>query len=134
VIGGLCIALIGVAGAVVLPTDSITLSWTHTVEGSPWEEDYTVRNGQLALTRARVKRSGAGMDAPDGAIWDQGWWHYVPALGLLSEVILANSSFAPGYTICWANQCRLLNTIGRGGDIVKLAPANCDPVAQAPSH
>ena len=59
-ISGLCIALVGIAGAVVLPTDTVTLSWIHTVEGTPWEEDYTIRDGALALTRARVKRSGAG--------------------------------------------------------------------------
>jgi hypothetical protein len=69
VIGELCIALVGIAGAVVLPTETITLSWTHTVEGTPWEEDYAIRDGALVLTLARVKRSGAGMHPPDGALW-----------------------------------------------------------------
>jgi hypothetical protein len=109
VTSGMCIALVAIAGAVVLPTDTITLSWTHTVEGTPWEEDYAVRGGALVLTRARVKRSGAGMDAPDGAVWLQGWWHYAPLLPPLREVVLANSAFAPGYTVCWAGQCRPLS-------------------------
>jgi HAMP domain-containing protein len=111
VIGELCIALVGSAGAVVLPTETITLSWTHTVEGTPWEEDYVIRDGALALTQARVKRSGAGMDAPDGAVWAEGWWHYAPSLAPLRQVALANSPVAPGYKVCWASQCRPLNAM-----------------------
>jgi hypothetical protein len=125
VIGELCIALVGIAGAVVLPTETITLSWTHTVEGTPWEEDYVIRDGALALTQARVKRSGAGMDAPDGAVWAEGWWHYAPSLAPLREVALANSPFAPGYKVCWASQCRPLNAMVAAGNPVKLAPAKC---------
>jgi hypothetical protein len=125
-LGGLCIALISIAGIVVLPTDTLTLSWTHTVEGTPWEEDYAVVNGALVIKQARVKRSGAGMEPPDGAAWAQGWWHYVPSLGPLPEVVLANSSFAPGYKMCWAGQCRPLNTMIAGGYFVKLAPAQCN--------
>lgn len=132
-IGGLCIAFVGISGAVVLPTDTVTLSWTHTVEGTPWEEDYAIRGGALVVTQARVKRSGAGMDAPDGAVWAEGWWHYVPSLGPLREVVLANSSFAPGYKVCWASQCRPLNTMIAAGNPVKLAPANCDSNTQLPS-
>jgi hypothetical protein len=133
VIGGLCIALVGIAGALMLPTDTITLSWTHTVEGTPWEEDYAIRDGALAVTRARVRRSGAGMDAPDGAVWARGWWHYVPSLTPLREVVLANSSFALGYEVCWAGQCRPLNTMIAAGNFVKLAPGNCVSNTQPPS-
>ncbi len=132
-ISGLCIALVGIAGAVVLPTDTITLSWTHTVEGTPWEEDYAIRDGALAVTRARVKRSGAGMDAPDGAVWAQGWWHYAPLLPPLREVVLANSSFAPGYTVCWSGQCRPLSAMIAAGSPVTLAARACDSKRQPPS-
>jgi len=117
----------------VLPTDTITLSWTHTVEGTPWEEDYAVRGGALVLTRARVKRSGAGMDAPDGAVWLQGWWHYAPLLPPLREVVLANSAFAPGYTVCWAGQCRPLSAMIAAGNRVTLAGVKCDSNSQPPS-
>jgi hypothetical protein len=126
VISGLCIALVGIAGAPVLPTDTMTLSWTHTVEGTPWEEDYAIRDGALILTEARVKRSGAGMDAPDGAVWARGWWHYAPLLPPLREVVLANSSFAPGYTVCWAGQCRPLKAMIAAGSPVALTAMTCD--------
>ena len=131
--GGLCIALIGMAGAFVLPTNTITLSWTHTVEGTPWEEDYAVVGGALVIREARVKRSGAGMEAPDGAVWAQRWWHYAPSLAPLREVLLANSSFAPGYRVCWHGQCRPLNTMVAAGNFVKLAPAECDSNRQPAS-
>jgi hypothetical protein len=122
-----CIALIGSTLAVVLPTDKITLSWTHTVERTPWEEDYAIEKGALVITEARVTRSGAGMDAPSGAIWAQGRWHYVPALGPLPEIILANSSFAGGYSICWEGSCRRLSDVIATDNMVKLAPKKCHP-------
>jgi hypothetical protein len=132
VISGLCIVLVSITGAVLLPTDTITLSWTHTVEGTPWEEDYAIRDGSLVLMEARVKRSGAGMEAPDGSVWAAGWWHYMPALAPLREVVLANSPFASGYKVCWAGQCHTLNRIVAAGNVVKLAPANCDASARPP--
>jgi hypothetical protein len=132
-IGGLCIALVGIAGTLVLPTDAITLSWTHTLEGTPWEEDYAVLGGALVITEARVKRSGAGMEAPDGAVWAQGWWHYVPSLGPLPEVVLANSSFASGYRVCWDGHCQPLNEMVATENFVKLAPAKCNLSGQPAS-
>jgi hypothetical protein len=126
-------ALIGIAGAVVLPTDTITLSWTHTVEGTPWEEDYAVLGGALVITEARVKRSGAGMEVPEGAVWAQGWWHYAPLLPPLHDVVLANSSFAPGYTVCWAGQCRPLSAMIAVGNPVTLVAAKCESNSQPPS-
>ena len=122
-----CIALVGSALSVVLPTDKLTLSWTHTVEATPWEEDYVVKNGALVITEARVKRSGAGMDAPTDAVWTKGWWRYVPSLAPLSEILLANSSFAAGYNVCWAGRCQSLTSFIAADNVVKLMPANCDP-------
>jgi hypothetical protein len=125
--GAVCIALIGSMLAVVLPTDKITLSWTHTVERTPWEEDYAIEKGALVITEARVTRGGAGMDAPSGAVWAQGWWRYVPSLDPLPEILLANSSFAGGYSICWEGRCRPLTGFIAADNIVKLVPKNCDP-------
>lgn len=122
-----CIALIASTLVVVLPTDKITLSWIHTIERTPWEEDYAIEKGALVITEARVTRSGAGMDAPSGAIWAQGRWHYVPALDPLPEIILANSSFAGGYSICWEGSCRRLSDVIAADTIVKLAPKKCHP-------
>jgi hypothetical protein len=121
----MCIALIYGQTSILMPTDRVTLTWVHTVERTPWEEDYIISGGVLAITEGRIKRSGAGMDAPTGAIWSDGWWHYRPATQPLREVILANSSFAPGYSLCWGGRCHLLREFVPADVFVKLTAANC---------
>jgi hypothetical protein len=123
----LCIAIVARSAITILPTGSITLAWTHTVEGTRWEEDYSVAQGALRVTEARIRRNGAGMDAPADASWSDGWWHYVPVLGPLSEVTLANSSFAPGYTVCWNGICRELRSIVPADEPATIAAAECSP-------
>ncbi len=44
-----------------------TLSWTHSVEKTEWQEDWKINNTKLELIEARVQGSGAGMDPPDGS-------------------------------------------------------------------
>jgi hypothetical protein len=121
----MCMAVL--VGTVIhaLPTDRITLSWTHTVEKTRWEEDYRVVGRALMIEEARVEGSGAGMDPPGDAIWSSGWWRYRPSIGLLEEVTLANSEFARGYTICWANTCRLLHELAPRGEFVKVVSKPC---------
>ena len=125
-IAAMCIGIIGATSIVVLPTGMVTLSWTHTVEGTRWEEDYGISNRELVLKEARIKRSGAGMDAPNDAVWSGGWWHYVPPLGPLPQIVLANSVFAPGYTVCWGGKCSHLNDMLARNDFVKLEPRPCN--------
>ena len=125
-----CIALIAGTLEVPLPTSALTLGWMHTVEKTPWEEDYRIVQGALILEEARVKGSGAGMDPPAGAKWAGGWWRYTPSLGPLREVTPANSAYAPGYTICWDGACRKLQTMVPIGIPVSIQPRPC----YAPSH
>jgi hypothetical protein len=80
----------------------------------------------LLLEEARIKRSGAGMDPPTYAIWRDGWWHYRPSITPLREVLLANSLFVGGYTVCWESKCHLLNTLVPAGMPVRLFAADCD--------
>jgi hypothetical protein len=128
-ISALCIALSAGTATLVLPTKTITLSWVHSVEQTPWEEDYTIEQNDLFLEEARIKRSGAGMDPPGEAIWRDGWWHYRPSINSLREVLLANSSFAGGYTVCWNSECHLLNTLLPAATPVRLFAADCDAKA-----
>lgn len=121
----MCIAMLLGTAVHALPTDSITLSWTHTVEKTRWEEDYRIAGRALMIEEARVKGSGAGMDPPRDAIWSAEWWRYRPSIGLLEEVTLANSEFAPGYTICWANTCRSLQELAPRGEFVKIVSKPC---------
>lgn len=125
----MCIAFAVGSATVVIPTHKFTLSWIHTVERVPWEEDYVIKNGALVIEEARVRRSGAGMDPPNGAIWSGGWWHYQPSLPPLGEVLLANSTFAGGYTVCWGGKCRPLNELVAAGTPVRISAAPCEAEA-----
>lgn len=52
----------------------IRLSWIHSVERTPWVEQYRIRGTKLILTEARVKSFGAGVDveAPESKV-EGGW-------------------------------------------------------------
>jgi hypothetical protein len=102
----ICLAL--GAHHVTLPTDHFTLAWSHSVEKTGWEEDYAIRGLGLALTEARIQGTGAGMEPPPGALFHDGWWHYLPPLPVLPELRLTLSPYTPDYRLCWHGQCRPL--------------------------
>jgi len=103
-----------VFGAVLaLPTDHLTLAWTHSVQKTLWQEDYRVEAGRLVLTEARIQSSGAGMDPPPGAVLEGGFWHYRPEIAPLPELQIAESHFASGYDLCWDGSCHRLAELFR---------------------
>jgi len=120
-----CLGLVTAAAAVVLPTATLTLGWRHSVEGSWWEEDYQALSDGVLITEARIEAFGAGMEPPATAVRLGRWWHYVPALGPLSAVHLANSDRVGGYTLCWAEGCRPLDGMVPRGQPVSLVSASC---------
>lgn len=124
-IGAACIALVAGAAVAVLPAQAITLSWTHSVEKTGWEEDYSATAGGITITEARIEALGAGMEPPASATRAGRWWRYRPSLPLLSSVDLANSTFAAGYTICWNASCRPLGTIVPQGRRVTIVASEC---------
>jgi hypothetical protein len=65
-----CITLAAAAGFVVLPTQSVTLNWLHTVEKTTWEEDYAASAAGVTITEARIEAFGAGMEPPASAVRD----------------------------------------------------------------
>jgi len=105
---GICLA----AGALhaFIATAQFTLAWTHSIEKIRWEEDYAVRGGDLELTEARIRGSGAGMEPPAGSVLRDGVWHYRPALHPQAALHLARSTFVRDYDICVAGACRPLET------------------------
>jgi hypothetical protein len=52
----------------------VRVSWTHSIEKTPWVETYEVSDGRFLLREARVKSLGAGVDqlAPEARVED-GW-------------------------------------------------------------
>lgn len=110
---------------VVLPTQTMTLTWTHTVEKTGWEEDYSASAEGIFITEARIEAIGAGMEPPSSASREGRWWRYHPSLPTLASVELANSNFAEGYSLCWNYECRALATIVPQGDRVTITAADC---------
>jgi hypothetical protein len=105
----LCLAAQGVHGAqVTLPASAFTLRWQHSIEKIEWAEDYLVAGTWLYLRRAHIRGSGAGMEPPAGAWFDNGVWHYRPDDPWRRELLLARSGFVPDYELCIGDDCRRL--------------------------
>ncbi|MCC7168341.1 MAG: DUF1850 domain-containing protein [Rhodospirillales bacterium] len=118
---GLC--LMSGAAAAMLLLQSFTLSWTHTVEKTRWEEDWRIVGGQLVLAEARVQGSGAGMEPGPGATLDQGWWRWQPDRQPMEKLILARSKVAADHLLCLRpGACRALSELIEGEGEIALQP------------
>ncbi len=93
--------------AVVTPSDSFTLAWTHSVEKVEWREEWRVRSGRLVLGEASVMGSGAGMEPPPDAVLKDGRWVWHPEM-VLEEIVLARSDFTADWRLCVDGACRSL--------------------------
>ena len=123
-----------IAGALVsvLASSHFSLSWTHSVEHTEWQERWTLEQDELRLLEARVRGSGAGMDPGAGARLEDGWWVWNPELPPVPELVLAASgTTGGGWTICVDGQDAdglgedVCSTVGEGaGGPVRLA--SCD--------
>ncbi len=128
----ICIALAVGTALEVLPTQRVTLGWTHTVEQTRWEEDYSASAHGLSITEARIESVGAGMEPPSSAVRTGKWWSYRPSLSTADRVTLANSSFATGYSICWNGACRPLAAIVPRDQSVAITTARCSGASGGP--
>ncbi|PBB87983.1 MULTISPECIES: DUF1850 domain-containing protein [unclassified Mesorhizobium] len=115
----LCILAAG--KTVTLAVAAFTLSWTHSVERTRWQEDWKVTPAGLQLIEARIQGSGAGMDPPEGSVLRNGWWSYVPRIGPQPRLMLAASGATrQGWTLCTATSCRDLGKTA--GEAIVLRP------------
>ena len=114
----LCILAAG--KTTLLAVSAFTLSWTHSVEKTRWQEEWQVTPAGLEIVEARVKGSGAGMDPPEGAVLKDGWWTYVPKIGARPVVRLAASgATGAGWMLCADRTCLELGA--EAGDPVELS-------------
>ena len=117
---GICLLVAGALRA-ALPGTEFTLAWDHSVEKVEWRERYVVASGQLRLVEARVAGSGAGMEAPPGAMLRDGAWTWTPAMAPLPELRLTYSRFTRDYRLCSATRCATLGELAAplaNGDVV----------------
>lgn len=115
------------AKLVMLAAGNFTLAWTHSVEKTRWEEDWNVGIAGFQLVESRVEGSGAGMEPPEGSVFDGHVWRYRPPLALVvDQLTLARSGATVGaWEICSAGQCRPIPETGaadEGPAILKPCP------------
>jgi hypothetical protein len=100
----LCILAAGKTTAIA--ATAFTLSWTHSVEKTRWEEDWRITPAGLEIVEARVKGAGAGMEPPADAVFKEGWWVYAPKIPARPEIVLAASgATGAGWTLCASDKC-----------------------------
>lgn len=112
-------------GALIVPLsgERATLAWTHSVEKILWEEDWRATPAGLVIEAARVRGSGAGMEAGEGARLVDGAWTWRPTLAPQSRVILARSGATADWRICEEGRCRPMG---------EILPVDADRVTMAP--
>ncbi|RCS23001.1 DUF1850 domain-containing protein [Phyllobacterium salinisoli] len=117
----LCILASGAVARIA--TTAFMLSWTHSVEKIPWQEDWRVTPEGLQIVEARVKGSGAGMDPPENAVLENGWWRYTPDIPPRPSVSLAASgATVGGWTLCANGSCRSLGSEAGKPIVLKFCP------------
>lgn len=100
---------IGGGKAIALAAGLFTLSWTHSVEKTTWQESWAATPDGLVLKEAKVKGSGAGMEPGEGARRKDGWWIWEPKMAPLPALVLASSgATGAGWTLCGSGGCQEL--------------------------
>lgn len=116
--------------AVVFAAAAFTLSWTHSVQKTRWEEDWRLTSSGLQLVEARIEGSGAGMEVPDGAVLKQGRWTYAPKLPPQKSLLLAQSgATGDGWELCADGRCRMVGLTPAAPAEIRACRDGAAPVA-----
>ena len=117
------LCILAAAKTSIVVASLFTLSWTHSVEKTEWQEDWKINNTKLELIEARVQGSGAGMDPPEGSKFKNGWWVYRPAKIDIKELYLSTSNTnLKNWKICFDGKCQVLNN--NHENPIKIFPCN----------
>ena len=115
-----CLATAGLA--VEIAASTFTLSWTHTVEKTLWQEHWRVEADRLVLEEARIEGSGAGMEPPPEARLVDGSYVWSPNRAE-TAIVLRRDPHAGDWRLCAAGRCdKLGEWLGADADPVKLSP------------
>ena len=113
------LCILGLGQTVALAAAVFSLSWTHSAEGTRWQETWRVSEAGLLLMEARVEGSGAGMEPSQGAVLRDGSWVFRPELPPQEKLILAASGTTrDGWILCVDDTCRTLGA--RPGEPITL--------------
>jgi len=100
------LCILGLPQMLVIPASVFSLSWTHSVEGTRWEETWQVKQAELQVVEARVKGSGAGVEPSESAVLRDGWLTFRPKAAPQKRVLLAASGATQdGWTLCANGAC-----------------------------
>lgn len=105
---------------IALAAASFTLAWSHSVEKTRWEEDWLVGQAGFHLVEARIEGTGAGMEPPEGAVFDGQVWRWQPQARFQQDrLILARSGTTGGaWEICSGSACRAIPETGSEGPAI----------------
>jgi hypothetical protein len=121
-VNAFCLLVAGTLRATLVGPE-FTLAWEHSVEKIEWRENYVIDGDRLRLVEARIRGSGAGMEAPPGARFENGAWVWRPGAPPLPELRLAWSTYTRDYRVCDATRCTPLSEITgplADGDVVTV--------------
>jgi hypothetical protein len=121
------LCIIAAGKTVAIAATAFTLSWTHSVQKTEWQEDWRIDAGdRLEIVEARIKGSGAGMEPPDGAVLADRWWTYRPDVPPRIELVLASSgATASAWRLCVTGGC--LELASTDDEPVKLSVCDVAP-------
>jgi len=111
-----------------------SLRWTHSVEQTEWVEQWRVQGPDLMLEQARVRGSGAGMEPPEGAVLQDGWYVYPSRLRVSVLHLAVSGATGSGWQLCTAAGCldleAWLSLAGRAPALIRVkAGEACRPIA-----
>ncbi|MCX7898401.1 MAG: DUF1850 domain-containing protein [Rhodocyclaceae bacterium] len=124
----MALCLLSGAMVVALATESFTLAFTHSVEKIRWEEDWRLEKQKLILVEARIRGTGAGMEAPATASFANGVWRYSPGLAPIDHINLLQTQASEPFALCVGAVCRPLSAwVGATPD----QPVRLEPCRQS---
>ncbi|ESR22404.1 DUF1850 domain-containing protein [Lutibaculum baratangense] len=122
------LCVLGAGKIVTLAVAGFALSWTHTVERVPWQEEWRVEGDRLVLETSRIKGSGAGMEPPPEARLVDGWYVWHPEEPR-PEIVLRRAT-EPGvgdWTLCTPGDGEPRRACRPLGEIVDADPVTLRP-------
>ncbi|NDW04682.1 DUF1850 domain-containing protein [Jiella pacifica] len=129
------ICILSAGKTMAIAASAFTLSWTHSVEKTRWEEHWTAGPDGLTVTQGRIEGSGAGMEPPDDARLEGGAYVYELKRVPVPELALAASgATGGGWRLCAkGSPCLELGRDPGPPVVIRWCPAP-EPATAAPER